>query len=88
MKTRPTIKQKFSFLFVLTIILMLSGCKNSSEPGTPGIAPAKNDTVSNIDPVKILPDQFKILLENGKHYVENIGKYYSDNCIYRNKIIA
>lgn len=64
MKTKPTIKQKFSFLFVLIIILTLSGCNNSNEPDKQDIAPAKKDTVMNIDPVKILPDKFKILLEN------------------------
>lgn len=43
---------------------MLSGCNNSNEPAKHDIPPAKKDTVLNIDPVKILPDKFKILLEN------------------------
>ncbi|MEO7922820.1 MAG: hypothetical protein ABIR30_04025 [Chitinophagaceae bacterium] len=64
MKTKPTIQQRFSFLFVLTIILMGSGCNNSNKPGKQDMDLAKKDTVVNIDPVKILPDKFKILLEN------------------------
>ncbi len=64
MKIKPTTKQKVSFLFVLTIILILSGCNNSNEPAKQDIAPAKKDTMLNIDPVKILSDKFKILLEN------------------------
>jgi quercetin dioxygenase-like cupin family protein len=64
MKTKPTIQQRFLFFFVLTIILMLPGCNNSNHPGKPDIASAKKDTVLNIDPVKILPGKFKILLKN------------------------
>ena len=45
---------------------MLSGCNNSNEPGKLDIAPAKKDTVLNIDPVKLLPGKFKILLENNQ----------------------
>ncbi len=66
MKTKPIIKQKFSFLFVLTIILMLSACNNSNELSKLPIALVKKDTILNIDPVKTLPEKFKILLEN-KH---------------------
>lgn len=66
MKTKPIIKQKFSFLFVLTIILILCGCNNSNESGKQYSTLSKKGIAQNIDPVKILPDKFKILLEN-KH---------------------
>ena len=63
MKTESAIKQQLSF-FIITIVLILFGCNYTKGPGKPDIAPAKKDTVLNIDPVKILPDKFKILLEN------------------------
>lgn len=64
MKAKSTTKQRVTFLFVLPVILILSACNNSNESGKQDIAPAKKDTMLNIDPVKILPDKFKILLEN------------------------
>ena len=69
MKAKLSIKQNFSFLLLITVLIP-AGCNSSNESGKPAnTTPVKNevqkkDTTLNIDPVKLMPDKFKVLLEN------------------------
>lgn len=69
MKAKSTTKQAVIFLFILPAIFILSACKNPNDSGKQDIVPAnkevqKENAQLNIDPVKISPGIFKILLDN------------------------
>ena len=68
MKAKLSIKQNFSFLLLITVLIP-AGCNSSNESGKQATTQIKNevqkkDTTLNIDPVKLMPDKFKVLLEN------------------------
>ena len=69
MKAKASIKQNFSFHLLITVLIH-SGCNRTNESGKQANTTQvksdvqKKDTTLNIDPVKLMPDKFKVLLEN------------------------
>ena len=69
MKAKLSIKQNFSFLLLITVLIH-AGCNSTNESGKQANTTQvknevqKKDTTLNIDPVKLMPDKFKVLLEN------------------------
>ncbi|MEO7174433.1 MAG: hypothetical protein ABIV51_01340 [Saprospiraceae bacterium] len=69
MEAKSPTKPWITYLFVFPVIFILSACNNFNESGKKDMVPvskgAQQDISElNIDPVKISPEVFKILLDN------------------------